>query len=46
MSEPQPSEKQLLLTAWLDGELPPAEQTRFERMRIRGRRCAARIFRC
>ena len=32
MSEPQPSEKQLLLTAWLDGELPPAEQTRFERM--------------
>ncbi|HLU40383.1 MAG TPA: zf-HC2 domain-containing protein [Planctomycetota bacterium] len=37
MSEVQPgeapaTERQLLLTAWLDGELDPAERARFERM--------------
>jgi anti-sigma factor RsiW len=32
MTEAQPDDKQLLLTAWVDGELPPAERARFERM--------------
>lgn len=31
-SEPPPTEGQLMLMAWLDGELPPAERARFERM--------------
>jgi hypothetical protein len=30
--EPTPSERQLLLTAWLDGEISPSDRTRFERL--------------
>jgi anti-sigma factor RsiW len=29
---PQPTEQSLLLTAWLDGELPAQDRARFERM--------------
>lgn len=32
MNDPQPSDKQLMLMAWLDGELSPQERSKFEVM--------------